>query len=437
MKLFTEEQLAHEIRPLPDLAMEALEAGQLERLHGLLNEMSVGHRELDALGLHWISRMFGKVRSELGEDFLDEVLAASASFLMAPYAEDYRNGDEKGTIAELVAIWRNSVCTNVVPVGETAGEVVFLLAPCGSGGRIVLEGWPQRLPGLFSPCSDGTPIYCRGCKALQLAFNRAVGETVWTTRIGEALAGSCEMRFAKRAGDGRALFDAEALYRMGKSRSRQALDRIIAGDMDIGGLIKDQHREWLPWHDLLIQWAACVLSAVYREKGAEYLDRFLKHTYDPPFSLLYQLQDALDDVGLFRLFARIWNYHLAEFRAKEEEDRFVFILDPCGSGGRLFRSDAGKRRFRYGDGLPCLMGEPANINFNRKDFPIYCTHCASGNRDQFEGGPLVFVIDGLAQKNAASPCVQYLYKKGAKRKVDPAILAQVGKSEIAPLKRLP
>ena len=48
MKYFTEEQLAREIRPLPDVAMEALEAGQIERLYHLLNEMSVGHRELDA-----------------------------------------------------------------------------------------------------------------------------------------------------------------------------------------------------------------------------------------------------------------------------------------------------------------------------------------------------------------------------------------------------
>jgi hypothetical protein len=120
---------------------------------------------------------------------------------------------------------------------------------------------------------------------------------------------------------------------------------------------------------------------------------------------------------------------------REEEDRFVFILDPCGSGGRLYRSDVHKGRFHYGCGIPCLMEEPANINFNRKGFPIYCAHCASSNRSQFEGGPLVFVIDGNAQKDPLSPCVHYLYKKGAKREVPSAILAQVGRSEAAPLKR--
>lgn len=435
MKYFTEEQLAREIRPLPDVAMEALEAGQIERLYHLLNEMSVGHRELDALGFQWISRMFGKIRSDIGEGFLDEVLAGSASFLMAPYAEGFRKGDEKGTVLEFATVWKNSVCTNLVSLGEDDDQVILSLSPCGTGGRILLEGWPQLLPELFSPCSDGTPIYCRGCKALQRAFNQAVGETVWTTRISGTLPGSCEMRFYKQSTKGRRLFDTDELYRIGKTCSRQALDRLLAGSVEIKELIRNQHREWLPWHDLVVQWATCVLSAVYRKKGADYLDEFLKRTYDPAFSFLYQLSDALDDVGVFRLFARIWNYHMTTFQVKEEEDRFVFILDPCGSGGRLYRSDVYKGQFRYGSGIPCLMEKPANINFHRKDFPIYCTHCASSNRDQFEGGPLVFVIDGLAQKDPASPCVHYLYKKGTKREMNPAILAQVGKSEVAPLKR--
>ena len=435
MRYFTEEQLAREIKPLPDVALEALEAGQIERLYHLLNEMSVGHKELDALGLQWISRMFGKIRSDIGEDFLDEVLAESASFLMAPYAEGFRNGDEKGTILEFVAVWKSSVSTNLVPLGEDDDQVILSLSPCGTGGRILLEGWPQLLPELFSPCSDGTPIYCRGCKALQQAFNRAVGETVWTTRISETLPGSCEMRFYKQRSKGRRLFDTDEFYRIGKTRPRQALDMLLAGNVEIGELIRNQHWEWLPWHDLFVQWATCILSAVYRKKGADYLDGFLKDTYDTAFSFLYQLYDALDDVGVFRLFARIWNYHMATFRVEEEEDRFVFILDPCGSGGRLYRSDMHKGQFRYGRGVPCLMENPANINFNRKDFPIYCVHCASSNRDQLEGGPLVFIIDGHAQKDPASPCVHYLYKKGAKREVPPAILAQVGKSEVAPLKR--
>jgi hypothetical protein len=220
------------------------------------------------------------------------------------------------------------------------------------------------------------------------------------------------MRFFKQSTKGRRLFETGEFYRIGKTRPQQALDRLRTGDVEIKELIRNQHWEWLPWHDLAVQWATCVLSAVYRKKGADYLDRFLKQTYDTAFSLLYRVSDILDDVGVFRFFARIWNYHMATFQVKEEDDRFVFILDPCGSGGRLYRSDMYKGQFRYGRGIPCLMDKPANINFNRREFPIYCAHCASSNRDQFEGGPLLFVIDGIAQADPESPCVHYLYKKG-------------------------
>ena len=101
----------------------------------------------------------------------------------------------------------------------------------------------------------------------------------------------------------------------------------------------------------------------------------------------------------------------------------------------MFRGNMHKGRFRYGKGMPCLMKEPADISFNRNDYPVYCTHCASTNRDQFEGNPFVFLIDGHAMKEPNSPCVQYLYKKAAKREVSPEMLAQVGKSEVTPRKQ--
>ena len=44
------------------------------------------------------------------------------------------------------------------------------------------------------------------------------------------------------------------------------------------------------------------------------------------------------------------------------------------------------------------------------------------------------MIDGHAMKDPYSPCIQYLYKKAAKREVSPEMLAQVGKTEVAPRK---
>ncbi|MGW8322264.1 MAG: hypothetical protein ACWGSD_11990, partial [Thermodesulfobacteriota bacterium] len=359
MRYFTDEELIKESRPLADLALEALEAGQVPQLHHLLNEMDQGHAGLCGLGLQWLPRMWGKIRADFGEDVLDGMLGKSSAYLMEPYVEEFLGGDEKGVISQIIRMWVYQHTANIVPLGETDEQIAFSLTPCGSGGKVLLAGWPQSLPDVLGPCSDGTPIFCRGCKALQKAFNGACGAEAWITEINQDLLGSCTMRFIKQKSGGRKLFEPLELYQVVKSRCRQAIEKVLGGDLDIRELIKDQHREWLPYHDLMITYAVCTQAEVYRKKGSDYLDTFLKESYDTGFAMFYPVYDALDDLGLFRMFVQLWHYHQATFRVEEEEDRFAFILDPCGSGGRMYRSDMHKGRFAYGKGMPCLMNEPA------------------------------------------------------------------------------
>ncbi len=433
MRYFTDEELAQEVRPMSEMALEALQAGEMEQLLFLLNRMSVGHMGVDPLVRQWTGRMLGKIRMDLGETFLDNMLRESAAFVMGPYAEEFLAGEEKEVISEIVVMYRMQIGATIVPISETDDEVVFALSPCGSGGRLIVEGWPEMLPDVFAPCSDGTPIFCRLCKTLQQALNDACGASVWTTNINQMVPGACEMRFAKQKTKGQRLFGGLELYQVATPRCKQAIDRVLAMDTDVDELIKDQHLEWRPWHDLSVQLATCILSSAHNEKGADYLDQLLKETYDTAFGMFYPPYYLLSDVELFRMTVQTWFYHMSTFTVREEDNRFAFILDPCGSGGRLYRSDMSKGEFRYGTDLACSMKEAANINFNRRDFPIYCTHYASSNRDQFEGNPLVFVIDGHAQKDPNTPCIQYLYKKDAKREVSPEMLAQIGKSKVDPL----
>jgi hypothetical protein len=435
MKYFTEDQLAEEIKPLSERALEALNAGQLEILPYFLNQMAIGHAGLCNLGLQWLPRMWSTIARDMGESFLENMLRESTDFLMAPYSSEFKSGNEKEVISELILLYRFQHSASIVPLRETDEEIAIYLSPCGTGGRINLEGWPQLLSEYFSPCSDGTPIYCKACKILQESFNERCGSEIWSTEISNTVNGACEMRFNKQKTKGKKLFDSLEFYELTKPRCRQAIEKLNVGNREISHLLKDQHLEWLPYHDLMVQWAVCTQSVVYNEKGTDYLDQFLKETYDSAFSLAYPAYEALDDITRFRAFVQTWHYHIATFKVKEEEDRFVFILDPCGSGGRLYRSNMHKGQFRYGEGIPCFMDEPANINFNRENFPIYCTHCASSNRDMFEGGPLVFVINGHAMKEPGSPCIHYLYKKGNRDNVPSDLLSQVGKTKVEPLKK--
>lgn len=188
----------------------------------------------------------------------------------------------------------------------------------------------------------------------------------------------------------------------------------------------------MPAHDYGIVWLEYFYATALELGGADYLDEMLAETYAPAFQAGFPRYAAMSDDELVREIAATWNYHCADFSIHEEDDRFVFKLDPCGSGGRMWRGDMWRDMFHYGEPLSPLMNEPHDINFNRNRAPAYCTHCAASNRVQLQGGlkgdsPRFFVIDGHAHTRPGMACRQFSYKKGAMREdMDPALLAQIG-----------
>ena len=62
---------------------------------------------LHVLGLHTLARMWGKFRSAFGEKPADAMLDSAAESLVGHWAEQWRQGAEKETIADLVSIYRN------------------------------------------------------------------------------------------------------------------------------------------------------------------------------------------------------------------------------------------------------------------------------------------------------------------------------------------
>ena len=205
------------------------------------------------------------------------------------------------------------------------------------------------------------------------------------------------------------------------------MERVATGNLEIESLIEGQEKDWGLWHDVMVVWNEYTFAACRELGGMPYLEDCLKAGYDSGFGFLYRSMEAFeDDAARVSALAQNWHYHQGKFRIEEEEDRFTFILDPCGSGGRLFREEMNKDMFQYGTDLAPIIEEPHNLTFNRKDFPGYCVHCASGNREQFGGKPLIFVVDGHAQMERGMPCRQYVWKKGAPRTVEHRLLNMVG-----------
>jgi hypothetical protein len=218
-----------------------------------------------------------------------------------------------------------------------------------------------------------------------------------------------------------------------ETRPSKALALLERGDTRaVHDVIHDQHLEWKPWHDFMLCWLEYTFAAFHEKGGYDLLNQAFVECYETVFYPRYAVFEQWSDAERLQRSAWSWYYHMGRIRIMEEEHRFVFILDPCGSGARLFRGDVNAPPFRYGQPGAPLTQDTHVISFGRKDFPLYCSHCAATNRAQFEGLPLIFVVDGHAQLRPGMPCRQYLYKKGAPREVEPRLLQQVGLGHVAP-----
>ncbi len=433
MMIYTPEELDSESRSLSATALEALEQHNLDRLRFLLGRMSVGHFELYFGYLVWITSMAGKILRDCGEPYFEHASGQIARFLMAPFAEDLGKGAEKSAIEAVMTLWCHQM-GNIHPIGETDREVEFSLSPCGSGGRLLLGSLYDASPPRYPRMRNGKPIFCRICQHLQDALNEQAGKHFWRSTPEGHRTGFCRVRFTKTETRGERLFSAEETRRLITPRCHQALKRLDNNRYDLHGLLLNQHEEWRPLHDLLNLWVTALFSLIYEEKGMPYLSELVRETYVAMFDSTYRMQSMMDIKSLFRNMVRLWYYHQATFRVREEEDRFVFVLDPCGSGGRLARGEVLiPGRFRYGAGMLREARQAHDITFGRAPFPIYCIHCAATNRDQFDGKPWPFIVDGDAMSDPSTPCVQYLYKKDAPREAPPRLLKQVGLAEAKPL----
>ena len=104
--------------------------------------------------------------------------------------------------------------------------------------------------------------------------------------------------------------------------------------------------------------------------------------------------------------ARAWGPNPGAFTITEDEEKVTFTMNPCGSGQRLVRNGA------Y-EGLPDggRTREAHDWSFDRKDFPLYCTHCSFMNESlpiQWSGYPL-YPCDP-PEDYSKDPCTWYWYK---------------------------
>ncbi|MCB1543197.1 MAG: hypothetical protein KDJ30_02545, partial [Rhodoblastus sp.] len=246
-RLYSERELAKIARPFEWHALEALRAGDLTRLRALLIDMKNGPAGLDALSGHTLARKAAKLRRDFGEAFALDALARIGAELMRTWTQQFQQGDERGAIADLIAVFREQHGARLDALREDDDSVTLDMPLCGSGGKLDKAGLPQKHPDWYGGWSDGVSSFCQICKACQQALNAALGAEIWTTEKGAN--GACRGTFAKRATRGERLFSEEERAGLVRTRVDQAIERLDAGDSDIGELVESQRKDWKPWHD--------------------------------------------------------------------------------------------------------------------------------------------------------------------------------------------
>jgi len=192
---------------------------------------------------------------------------------------------------------------------------------------------------------------------------------------------------------------------------------IRCGDNDRAvALCEDLRGERIVLHDLFADMTTALFTWVGQNLGEETLPDMFTYCFENSARRpIFDLMDLDMDRGLeAELLVRgSWvahscsgaGEHPGAFRLEEDDEKFTFTMDPCGSGGRLWR------RGRYGSPYDFATTSRAYPwSFNREGLPYYCIHCSFMNESmpmQYLGFP-IWPVD--PPEDAGDVCRWYVYK---------------------------
>lgn len=133
------------------------------------------------------------------------------------------------------------------------------------------------------------------------------------------------------------------------------------------------HDELFGLHGLYLVWITFLCTYIGRDYGNDDIKRameeLMRHaiTGDPEFGLAYV---KMNDKERLELLAGAMRGHSYPLEIIEKEDCYDFIIEDCGSGGRLIKRGV----YEGPDALYKVKG-PSPMTYGQNEYPVYCTHC--------------------------------------------------------------
>lgn len=216
----------------------------------------------------------------------------------------------------------------------------------------------------------------------------------------------------------------EQAFREEQSKISQDIEKTIKDGKDrnaIEEMLKKRESQHLVIHDVYIDMMVACFSYMGKTYGDERLEGVLRHSGEMQKEG-FENWEKMDVEDFVRITAHLLKTHMGNMKVTEDDEKFTFIHDPCGSGGRLMREGAYEPPEGY-----YRIEEKNPLGFNQPDFPSYCAHCTVWNNIQcieWFGHPQ-WVHE--PPKSPQDPCLFHIYKDP--EKIPEKYFERVGKKK--------
>ena len=160
-------------------------------------------------------------------------------------------------------------------------------------------------------------------------------------------------------------------------------------------------------HDGYRNVIARILSSILHTFGQDAVEQL--HEAHSTWSGLSPLM-AMPPKDLVQRIADVNHWHMSRFRLIEDDEKITFLLQPCGSGGRLINEG---RYYVTDERSYALMPRASRSTFGMADFPVYCNHCSEMSRTILKGGGHGWLIEGWTPDHRFGGCRLHVFKSFA------------------------
>lgn len=161
-RFFSEDELCEMGKRSVDRLTEAIEAGESEAAKRIGQRMYKEFLSMHDLYRNWTTAMLSEIGRRFGDEVLDEIMTAGVKAWWLPNLDKMPQGADK--LSQRIKMFVAGLRGHLQPmeVTEDDDKVVIQMQPCGSGGRLVLEGR-----------YDGPDGFLKVEKPQRMTYNRA------------------------------------------------------------------------------------------------------------------------------------------------------------------------------------------------------------------------------------------------------------------------